>query len=110
MTYMPNAQAAALLAEQGITCASQAEHDAAVAACAKVQVKGLGELPIDPCFLSTLPVCPSGFTRATLTAATPGPTSTPTPDSGASGYVVGGLLVLVLAGGAWAIYRGVKKR
>lgn len=78
-------------------CVTEAQKAAAIQACKAVQVKGLGAS--DPCALAQLPIC--------------GPLETPvddttTPDEGKKTLMLGGILLLVVGLGGYALYRGVK--
>lgn len=99
-------------------CVSQAEHDAAVVACKKTQVRGIGAIAgVDPCQLKLLPICT--YVRATTatTSYTPPPPPTdistppePPPEESEPNYMLwGGLGLLLVAAGGYVVYKTTKK-
>jgi len=89
-------------------CVTEAQKAAAIAACKRVQVKGLGAL--DACALAQLPICAAG--EAPLPDLPPPPPpldDKDKEDAGNKTLMVGGILLLVLAAGGYALYRGAKK-
>lgn len=101
MSYHPTSGLGfALLASPCVTEAQRAE---AVAACKKVQVKGLGAT--DPCAIAQLPLCGPGQTPVEDTGAETGADT-----GGNKTLMVGSILLLVVAAGGYALYRGAKKK
>ncbi len=86
-------------------CVTEAQKAAAIAACKRVQVKGLGAT--DPCALATLPIC--GPLETPTTDLPPPPPPVDADEDGQKTLMLGGILLLVLAAGGYALYRGVKK-
>lgn len=101
-------------------CVSQAEHDAAVIACKKTQVRGIGAVAgIDPCQLKLLPICT--YVRSTISTTyvpPPPPVDISTPpgpqpeDAGDEpNYALwGGLGLLLVAAGGYVVYKATKKK
>jgi hypothetical protein len=98
------------------TCLTKEQHDAAVYACSALKdrtVKGLGQSTTDPCYLATLPICLAPATFPTdATTPGPGPEAPPPETEGdhKGALMWGGLLLVVLAAGGYAVYRGTRKR
>ena len=103
-------------------CVSQAEHDAAVIACKKTQVRGIGAVAgIDPCQLKLLPICTYVRSNISTTSYVPPPPpvdiSTPPvpppeeePSEGEPNYMLwGGLGLLLVAAGGYVVYKTTKK-
>ena len=88
-------------------CVTEAQKAAAIAACKRVQVKGLGAL--DACALAQLPICAAGEAPVLDLPGLPPPPNPTDEDSGNKTLMVGGIVLLVLAAGGYALYRGAKK-
>jgi hypothetical protein len=87
-------------------CVTEAQKSAAVAACKRVQVKGLGD---DACALAQLPICAAGEVPLPDLPPPPPPLDKDEDEDGNKTLMVGGIVVLVLAAGSYALYRGAKK-
>ena len=104
-------------------CVSQAEHDAAVIACKKTQVRGIGAVAgIDPCQLKLLPICTYVRSNISTTSYTPPPppvdiSTPPVPppegepsEADEPNYMLwGGLGLLLVAAGGYVVYKTTKK-
>lgn len=99
------------------TCITQAQHDAAVAACKRQTVRGIGAdvSYLSPCVVKDIPVCPP-LVRAnfpTATYAPPVDISTPPeppPEESEPNYMLwGGLGLLLAVAGGYVVYKSTRK-